>query len=194
MKEWVPPLAKRIARTTPLIDCRSPGHYFEKVIRSCLQRATIEGWLEGGSQTISRHIRLDRRSAQVPEQGAQDLIGGPKNFRRRKDDAVLHTPDGGWLSFSAVLRPYESQVEVLAYNFERVYDARASRWLRFDLNPSGHDNDHRGLRAHFHPSSDDLQFPSPIFAPHELIDLLLAPPIPPDDRKPRTKGEPSAPA
>lgn len=186
MRQRTPALHERIAKTRPLIDARSPEDYFKHAVRRCLLRAADEGWLTSGPHTISQHVRLDRRSAQIPEHGAQDLIGGPKNFARRKDDAVLHTSDGGWLSFSAVLRPSEGQVEILAHNFERVHDDRASRWLRFDLNPSGHDNDHRGLRAHFHPSNDDLQLPSPIFAPHELIDLLLAPPVPPGDRKPRT--------
>ena len=190
MKQWVTPLPERIAKTAPLINVRSPRDYLERVLRPCLLSAANEGKLAVGPHAISRNIRIDGPSTQVSDKHAADLVGGRRNNERREEQADLLTPDGGWLSFSAVLRPKDSKVEVVAYNVERVYRRDdGPHWIRFDFSPPGHDNDQRGMRSHVHPGDDDLQLPAPIFAPHELIALLLDPPGPSGDRKPRAKGE-----
>ncbi|MEM9461324.1 MAG: hypothetical protein AAGF11_44580 [Myxococcota bacterium] len=184
-------MSERIAKTAPLIDVRSPRDYLDRVIRTQLLNAVNEGMLAVGPHEISRHVRIDDQSKQVPpDTHAADLVGGRRNNKRREALADLRTPDGGWLSFSAVLRPKDGKVEVVAYNVERVYRRDdCPHWIRFDFSPPGHDNDQRGMRSHVHPGDDDLQLPAPIFAPHELIALLLDPPGPSDTRKPRAKGE-----
>ena len=135
---------------------------------------------------ISRSVRVTR-GERVTD--AFDLVGGRRNFDRDPALADLRTPDGGWITFSAVLRPNRETLEILAYTFERVFRSDAQpRFVRFDYNVPDHDNDKRGLRSHVHPGNDDMQLPSPILAPHELIELLLGEMGPAADRAPRTKG------
>lgn len=135
---------------------------------------------------ISRSVRVTR-GERVTD--AFDLVGGRRNFDRDPALADLRTPDGGWITFSAVLRPNRETLEILAYTFERVFRSDAQpRFVRFDYNVLDHDNDKRGLRSHVHPGNDDMQLPSPILAPHELIELLLGEMGPAADRAPRTKG------
>lgn len=191
MKQWVPHFSERIAGTAPRIDVRSPEDYLKRVIRPTLISASNEGRLTVASNAIAQHVRLDRRSKEMPDTpGASDLVGGNKDFGRKRENAALFTPDGGWLSFSMVLRPHDGGVEVLAYNVERVYESsHRPYWIRFDLSPPGHANDLRGMRSHFHPDNPDIQLPSSIFAPHELIELLLPAPTAAGERKPRSKGE-----
>jgi hypothetical protein len=50
-------------------------------------------------------------------------------------------------------------------------------FIRFDLNPPGHPNEERELRAHLHPGCDDLLLPSLILEPLEALELMLTPPI-----------------
>lgn len=139
MKQWVPHFSERIARTAPLIDVRSPEDYLRRVIRPTLINASNEGRLTVSSNAIAQHVRLDRRSKEMPgTPGASDLVGGDKDFGRKRENAALFTPDGGWLSFSMVLRSHGGGVEVLAYNVERVFEpAHRPYWIRFDFSPPG---------------------------------------------------------
>lgn len=182
----VSPLHERIATTAPVISVRKPQEYLRHHMRPRLVRASNEGRLAIGIEHIARHVRITPSQS---ERDAFDLVGGRRNFRRNLELADLRTADGGWLFFAAILRPTEAGLEVLGYNFERFFqtDSRPS-WVRFDFNEPGHANDDRGLRSHCHPGNDDIQLPSPIFAPHELVDVLLGGLGPRDGRKPRTKG------
>jgi|GEM_PF-3580835 len=180
------PLAARIAATSVAIDARSAGDYLQREIRPRLLKAIHEERLDAGLHEISRSVRVTR-SERVTD--AFDLVGGRRNFDRDPALADLRTPDGGWITFSAVLRPNGDTLEILAYTFERVFRSDAQpRFVRFDYNVPDHDNDKRGLRSHVHPGNDDMQLPSPILAPHELIELLLGEMGPAADRAPRTKG------
>jgi len=180
------PLSERIAFTAPLIRARSPGTYLRDHIRPRLLRAFNEDRLTISVHDISSFVKV---TTSTLERDAFDLIGGRRNFRRDLELADIKTPDGGWLSFSAILRPKDNFLELLGYTFERVFEQESCpAWVRYDYNERGHDNEGRGLRSHIHASDDDMQLPAPILAPHELIDLLLGDLGPRHDRKQRTKG------
>lgn len=53
-----------------------------------------------------------------------------------------------------VLKPEGEQLALLGYNFERVFADGHVEFIRFDLNPVGHANEARELRAHMHPGHD----------------------------------------
>lgn len=184
--KWVPPLSGRIEATAPTIDTRTAKDYLQRVIRPRLRKAVDEGRLAIGIHDIPRHVKV---TPSEREHDAFDLVGGRRNPDRDPRLADLRTPDSGWLFFAAILRPVPSGLEIVAYDVERVfgpYDHPA--WVRFDLNALGHPNDQRGIRSHFHANNDDLQLHAPIFAPHELIDILLSDLGPQQGRKPRRKG------
>jgi hypothetical protein len=165
-------LADRIASTAPLIHAHKAHEYLDRFIRPRLHKAANEDRLAIGAHAISKHVRVVQPS--VLDRHAFDLVGGRRNFKRKPELVDLPTPDGGWIFFAAVLQPTNQGLEVVGYNIERFFgqDHRPA-WIRFDYNEAGHENDHRGLRSHFHPGNDDIQLPAPIFAPHELIDFLL---------------------
>lgn len=184
--KWTLPLSDRIEATAPIIAARNAAEYLQKVIRPSLRRAVDERRLAVGIADIHKHVKV---TSSTRERDAFDLVGGRYNQSRDPRLADLRTPDSGWLSFSAILRPIPEGLEVVAYDVERVfgpYDYPA--WIRFDLNPRGHPNDQRGIRSHFHSDNDDVQLHAPIFAPHELIDILLSDLGPQGGRKHRTKG------
>lgn len=43
----------------------------------------------------------------------------------------------------------------------------------FDLNMPGHQNSDKGMRCHLHPGHDDLQAPSALMTPVELLELFV---------------------
>lgn len=183
---WVSPLSDRIEATAPLIAAQNAAEYLQKAIRPRLRKAVDEGRLAIGISDIHQHVKVTRSEH---ERDAFDLVGGRYNQRRDPRLADLRTPDDGWLFFSAILRPVAAGLQVVAYDIERVFGPHhRPAWIRFDLNPPGHPNDHRGIRSHFHVDNDDLQLHAPIFAPHELLEILLSDLGPRQGRKPRTKG------
>lgn len=180
------PLAERIAATMPRIAARSAGEYLKRKIRPLLSRAADEGRLAVGPYEIAKHVRIN---ASTEGGDAFDLLGGRRNFSRSDALADLRMPNDGWIFFSAVLRPVDGALELIAYDVERFFGATTTPpWIRFDLNPPGHPNESLGLRSHLHPGNDDIQLPAPIMAPHELLELLLREPGSMRTRKPRTKG------
>ena len=114
------------------------------------------------------------------ERGAQALVGGSKNFHRSLDLPHFTRDDGGWFDFAITAREQNGALELLAYNFELRFPVSPPGlgqppppFVRFDLNPPGHSNADRGLRAHVHVGHDDLSVPAPILSPEEILDLLL---------------------
>lgn len=113
-------------------------------------------------------------------------VWGGVEINLDRDPKKLHfkRSDGAWFDFHMLLRPYAGDLtahrgflELLAYGYEIRFPPELGcdvRWLRFDLNPPGHDNDLRSVRAHFHPGDEDLQAPSPVLHPDEALDLLLS--------------------
>lgn len=174
----------RLGNTAPPIACKTAREYLRSFVRPALLRAVNEDVLAVGSHEISRHVRVV--SSKLAE-GAYDLVGGRRNFKRREELADLRTHDGGWLFFNAVVRPEAGELQIVAYDVERVFGpGHRPRWVRYDYNEPGHPNEARGLRSHLHPGNDDIQLPSAVFAPHELIEILLGPLGPQGQRRRRT--------
>jgi len=102
------------------------------------------------------------------------IVGGNKNFHRNEALPHLRRSDGAWFDFSITVREVGGVVELLAYNFEiRLPSCHGVPFLRFDLNPPGHDNEARELRCHLHAGHDDLQIPAPLMSPREVLTLFL---------------------
>lgn len=141
-----------------------------KDLRSLLIQASDRGRI---TNSISDIIGLVRGSSN----GLDEVIECPKdgrNFGRRRDAQHFARDDGAWFDFVITLR----QGEVIAYSFELRLpeDARdGPSWIRFDLNPPGHDNDHRGHRSHLHLASDDdgMSISHPRQTPAELMDFMV---------------------
>ena len=98
-----------------------------------------------------------------------------KNFTRIEDKEKYNyfvREDQSWFDFAITLSN-ESPAKLIAYNFEiRFPPEYKTEFIRFDLNPSGHRNEHREMRAHMHPGSDDILLPFFIMDPLSLLDLI----------------------
>lgn len=178
------PLGTRIEASAEILNFRDGEDYLARAIRPVLKRAIDEDVLAIGIEQLGRHVRVTNAASRKYE-----LTGGRLNFGRTRDLVDLWMRDGGWITFAATLGHHDDGLALLAYSFERVFaEDYVPRWVRYDLNPEGHANDVRGLRAHLHPGNDDLQLPAPIVAPHELLELFLGETGPTGDRRERSKG------
>lgn len=133
-------------------------------------------------------IRQKRAKIELPKRGLQELIvvWGGVEINRERDPSKEHfrRSDGAWFDFHVHLRHYDGEraaqrglLELVGYGYELRFPAEAGcdvRWIRFDLNHPGHENDERNVRAHFHPGDEDLQAPSAVLQPDEAIELLLS--------------------
>lgn len=103
-------------------------------------------------------------------------VGRTRNFNRTKDLPHFTRRDGGWFDFQLQVEEKGTQAEILAYDFElRLPEGNGIDFVRFDLNPPGHENEEHGLRSHFHLNADDdgLAAPAPVMSPFEILDLFL---------------------
>lgn len=105
-------------------------------------------------------------------------IGTKRNFHRLKELPHLARPDGAWFDFQLLLREQGNAADIIAYDFEIRLPPEVSppfSFVRFDLNPPGHENQQDGLRSHLHLSSDDDGFsiPAPVMSPFEILDLFI---------------------
>ena len=144
------------------------GHVLQQAQRAELLRTppfSIFNLLKLAQSAASRTFAI--------EGGVRDLTrrrepADPKEHLVRDDEAILH--------FSVEIREAEDggALTLLAYRFELYYATEGSPpFIRFDFNPPGHENDDHGLRAHLHPGDDDLQVPSPVLTPGEVLSFLL---------------------
>ena len=111
-----------------------------------------------------------------------------KDFSRLPSSARLKRDDDAWLHFTLTLKCDKKGrvVEMPAYDFELVFpDDHQPRFVRYDLNEEGHENDRRWVRCHLHPGNDDLMLPAPVMSPEELLDVLLRRLRPRDASQPR---------
>jgi hypothetical protein len=178
-------LDARIEGTMPLLPYRNPAEYLTRVIRPRLKRAIDDEVLSISVHELQRFVRVTE-SKHV--QGASEVVGGKINFRRDASVAELRTTGGGWVTFSACVKPEGERLALLGYNFERVFENGHIEFIRFDLNFEGQANQARGLRSHMHPGHDDWMLPAPILAPHELLDVMLTKFGPRGERSERSKG------
>lgn len=178
-------IAQRVEGTCPTLAFLKGWDYLTRAVKPPLLAAINEERLTVPIQDLARHVRITQ-----PVGTSFELVGGRRNFARSPDLVDLRMRDGGWITFSASLRMVDGGLKIEAYNFERVFSTSHNPpFVRFDLNPTGHDNDLRHIRSHLHPGNDDIQLPAPIFAPHELLELLLADFATLGKRALRTKGK-----
>lgn len=177
-------IAERVEGTSPMVSARTGEDYLARAVRPLLLSAIDDGRLAIPIHELSKHVRVTKT-----KDARFELVGGRKNFARQPDLNDLRMRGGGSITFAATLRVVADGLEVEAYNFERTFspDHRPA-FVRFDLNPRGHANDTRDIRSHLHPGNDNIQLPAPIFAPHELLELLLGDFGADRDRAARAKG------
>ncbi len=111
--------------------------------------------------------------------GAHEIYGGEKDNRRRSDVGWFRRDDGALFNFKLTVIEHRQALILESYAFElrlphgKPGNLPQPEFLRFDLNHSRHHNSERGLRCHLHPGNDDVQVPSPLIAPVELLQLFL---------------------
>lgn len=159
------------------------GVTLEKLWRR-IKRSLSDAYNDGLLETPQPLIHSSVPRPRCIEGGLFELTGGlvegKKPFRRAPEDAVIKRSDGAWLHFTVTL---ECEIKgakkglvtrLRAYDFELVFPAgHEPRFVRFDFNEPGHENDRREQRSHIHPGHDDLMVPAPVMAPEELVDALV---------------------
>jgi hypothetical protein len=144
-----------------------------KVLRTelfkCLNTACNEGRLKTKLNEIHKLLKITS-----PSKGIIEITGGERNFKRRKEIPHFERCDGCWFDFAILVNEEYKPAEIIGFNFEiRFLDDNPIKFLRFDLNLPGHDNQDRGIRFHMHPGSDDLMIHSPPMSPLEILHLFL---------------------
>jgi hypothetical protein len=144
-----------------------------KVLRSeifqCLNIASSYGLLKTKLHEIHKLLKITK-----PTKGIVEITGGERNFKRLKEIPHLERVDGCWFDFAILVNENYNPAEIIAFDFEiRFLENNSIKFLRFDLNLPGHDNQERGIRFHIHPGSDDLMLHSPPMSPLEILHLFL---------------------
>ena len=156
-----------------------------KVLRRRVARAFKDEVLIADYSHLIRHKKA---KVELPKRGLQELIvvWGGVEINRDRDPSKEHfrRRDDAWFDFHIHLRHYDGELaaqrgllELVGYGYELRFPVEAGcdvRWMRFDLNHPGHENDERNIRAHFHPGDEDLQAPSAVLQPDEALELLLS--------------------
>jgi hypothetical protein len=163
----------------------SSSQLFKK-LRAQLRAASDDGLLETKHSEIYQHLTHESD----PAIGRRSIITyGKPNFHRVITEPHILRDDGAWFDFGLTLEDHRKGSHLLAYHFEiRFPDHAQARFLRIDLNKPEHANEDQGLRSHFHPSDDDILFPSAVFNPSDALSLFIHGMRRSADRKPRTKG------
>lgn len=138
-------------------------------IFKCLNTAQDKGRLRTELYQIRKLLKIT-----PPTKGIIEITGGERNFKRDKAIPHFERIDGCWFDFAILVNENYKPAEIIGFNCEiRFLDEQPIRFLRFDLNLPGHDNEDRGMRFHLHPGSDDFMIPSPPMSPLEIINLFL---------------------
>jgi hypothetical protein len=167
--------ARRLQGRICSMDCPLPPaaeKLFEQLKRGLLGAYRSEH-LQTSPHEIQRLLRLEKsRHHEVWE-----IMGGNKDFGRASRDEQFERHDGALFNFAVTVarRPDRQALDLLAYNFELRFapGAHIPRFIRFDLNWPEHENNQTGMRCHLHPGHDDLQAPSALLAPVDLLELFL---------------------
>lgn len=152
-----------------------------------LRRYLIEAYDTRALATRQHDVYRLLKRAKSPFGGRDQvaILGGEKDLKRqgglpcfiRRDSARLH------FTITVTQRPGEP-LFLFAYDFELIFPPGLEpRFVRFDLNEQGHDNEQNGIRSHMHPGHDDLQMPAPLLHPIELLDLLIYESIHPEKQR-----------
>lgn len=144
-----------------------------RTVRGYLIQASDNGALRTKPNEVFGLLKL--ASSPFRERDQKAILGGEKDLKRRGGLPCFVRHDGATFDFviTVTRRPGEPMV-LFAYDFELRFPAGLEpRFVRFDLNEAGHENEKDGLRCHMHPGHDDLQVPAPLLHPIELLDLLI---------------------
>jgi hypothetical protein len=140
-----------------------------KSILKFLTQAHDDGILETKPHELRQLLKITPKS-----KGKIELTGGVRNFKRRRELPHFSRNDGCWFDFSIMINEDLKPVEVIGFDFEiRFPDAIPVKYIRYDLNLPGHDNETNGLRFHIHPGCDDFMIHSPPMSPIEILHLFL---------------------
>lgn len=170
-------LQERLRDSLGMLPASASSVYVNLI--SIARRAITSDVLITSPYDLQRLIKLSEPTRANDGHLVYAIAGGPKDFTRlqagiepstrlvREDSAVIH------FSLTLKERP-EQPVELVAYNFEIYFPSREPlEFIRFDLNFHGTDNDDLGLRCHMHPNHEDIQIPSAILTPDEILYFLL---------------------
>lgn len=150
---------------------KSPDEFFRSV-RGYLIKASNCGLIAQTPRDVRKLLSQHRTSTNK----LLVSVGSVRNFSQSKDLPHFSRKDGAWFDFQLEVEESDIGLIILWYDFEvRLADGSPLKFLRFDLNPVGHDNEGRALRSHMHLGSDDdgWSVPSPILSPFEVLDLFL---------------------
>lgn len=168
MRERIAALQRRIlASPAPL----PPGaKALFKEMLNVLREAADEGKLRTSVSDILKLLQKDDEN-----DGKSLIVGGFKDFDRSGDKPRFVRDDGASFHFTlTVAERQKSAMDLIAYDFELYFPPdHEPAFVRFDLNPPGHDNEARGLRSHVHPGSDDFSAPAPLMSPLELLEIMI---------------------
>lgn len=148
---------------------------------SHLAAASEDGWLLGGSAAVWQRVKLstNKDATFVINFGGKNQ---KRNTRRVKHMPHLERFDGAWFDFALTgIADMENPIRLDSYTFEirlplwqdQPRDEQRPHFLRFDLNPPGHDNAATGDRCHMHIGSDLFSIPSPWMSPLEILDEIV---------------------
>lgn len=139
-------------------------------------RDALRSWSDDGllANEPADAFRFINRSSTADGAVVLEVCG--VNFERDPTQRHFRRDDGAWFDFRMTVRERRGRpLELLAYGFEIRFQPQhgGPAWIRFDLNPPGHDNDARGIRSHMHPATDDWSVPAPSLSPIEVLHLLV---------------------
>ncbi|QSJ15806.1 hypothetical protein JYQ62_29015 [Nostoc sp. UHCC 0702] len=146
-----------------------------KVLRAellkCLTSACDDDRLKTKYHEVHGLLKMTESQGKVTITGGQR---GTRNFKRDKNIPHFERFDGCWFDFTITVNETCKPAEIIGFDFEiRFVEDNPIKFLRFDLNLPGHNNQEQGMRFHMHPSSDDLMVHSPPMLPIEILHLFL---------------------
>jgi hypothetical protein len=163
-------IQERLWQVTPTTI--KSAKFFKNQLLKTLTKASDEEILKTKPHEIHKLLKLEKSGEYG--KGVFEIMGGQRNFKRSRDLPHFERADRCWFDFAIFIDENPKPAQVLGFNFEiRFPDDFSVKFLRFDLNTPGHDNDKRGIRFHLHPGHDDLMIPSPPLCPLEILHLFL---------------------
>jgi hypothetical protein len=170
-------LGRRIALQSRILAGGLPLSGDAKDLFQVLRRYLLEACDTGDLSTRQADVFRLLKLAESPFGGLDQkaIVGGEKDLKRRGELPCFVRRDGARLHFTITVTQRPGGPLVLfAYDFELMFPPGLEpRFVRFDLNEQGHDNEQNGIRSHMHPGHDDLQMPAPLLHPVEILDLLV---------------------
>lgn len=144
-----------------------------KALLAELRNRLALAWRDGLLVTPEHEVRALLKH-EASKLDTEVILGGTKDFARTSEAGWFRRHDDALFNFAVTVRRERDSLALLAYNFElRFPTGMTPGFVRFDLNTPDHANQDRGMRCHLHPGNDDLQIPSPLMAPIEILELIL---------------------